>query len=318
MVGTPRRGVIRRSDASGDATLLTMNDDHGHLVCQGKVSASPPMNTPIAFGRDLLSKLAKDDVLTLAASLAFYTALSLSPLVLILLSVVGLAGAEFKQALVANLISIVGPQAAAAVQQVVDSAESSSSMQTAGWAGAATLAISSAAVFGQLQHALNIIWRAPPPSRSHFLQWIRKRLLSIGLVLSLGFVILVSLLGSALLAALLTKLDSGALLGVVDFCASFLMIGGLFSLIFYYLPDVRLRFEDVRLAAGCTTLLFLVGKQAIALYLAESSFDSSYGAAGSFVALLLWVYYSSLIVLVGAAATERWRAHRNHRSQSPK
>ncbi len=211
---------------------------------------------------------------------------------------------------------LAGPTAARTVRQVLADASEPELRDWAGAVGAVTLLLSASAVFGQLQVALNAVWEVKPRPGHVIRDFLRKRLLSFGLVLAVGFVLLVSLVLSAALAALggylqrRLAIPSGLLSGL-DFVVFFLLVTFLFGLIFKLLPDAEIAWRHVALGAVVTALVFSVGKELIGFYLGRSGVASVYGVAGSLVLLLLWVYYSSMILLLGAGFTRVWsRRHR--------
>lgn len=245
-----------------------------------------------------------------SAALAFYTIFSLAP---ILVVVIALAGAIFGEEAVRGQIhtefqGLMGPEAALLVQEVLKSA----AQPTTGWIatllGIGTLLFGATAVFAQLQDSLNRVWGVAPKPGAIFTTLLRKRLLSFAVLLGVGFLLMVSLVMSAALSALSSRLEAllpvdVGLLQAFNFLLSFVLITLLFALIYRLLPDVRLDGRDVLLGAVATSLLFVLGKTLIGYYLGRTSMASAYGAAGSLVVVLLWVYYSSLIFFFGAELT---------------
>ncbi|WP_251978476.1 YihY/virulence factor BrkB family protein [Salinicola avicenniae] len=246
-----------------------------------------------------------------AGSLAFYTLFSLAPTIIIAVSVVGLWLGEdaARGEIVARLQDTLGPSAARAVEDAV----AQSSIQASGilptLAGIGTLLVGATTVFGQMQFSLNTIWGvAPHPDRNSVWLFAKKRLLSLAVVLAIGFVLLVSLVLGVILRATFRYAGdwvpgSGLLLSAAEFGLSIVVVAMFFAAIFKVLPDVVLSYRDVVLGALVTAVLFVIGRNAIAAYLAHTATASTYGAAGSVVLVLLWVYYSSLILLYGAAFT---------------
>ena len=261
--------------------------------------------------RDTVTDFFEDDALTLGAALAFYTALSLSPLVVFLLWFASALGEGMQQQLVAQIEGLVGPQAGEAVRGIVESAEARPGLgNVAGIVSLATLVASVSGVFSQLQYALNRIWNVEAaPGRSGVWAWVRKRLLSIGVFASVGFVLVVSLAVTAAVAAA-SEYARGALPGVDvlwqagTFVLSLLVTAALFAIIFKFLPDAVVGRRETWIGAAATAVLFSIGRWAIGLYLGQSSIGSAYGAAGSFMVLLVWVYYASLILFLGAELTQ--------------
>lgn len=263
-----------------------------------------------------------DDASRLAASLAFYTLLSLAPLVVIAVSLAGLwLGAEAARGqIAAELSGVVGPSAAQGIQAVVASARNESSGTLGTVVGLVTLLVGASGVFGELQYALNTIWEVRPKPGRPWLAQLRERFLSFAMVLGVAFLLLVSLLLSAVLSAVgrwfAAALPAGELFWqAVNFAVSLAFITGLFALIFKLVPDVMIRWSDVWAGAFLTALLFTVGKSLLGFYLGRASFASSYGAAGSLVLLVVWVYYSAQILFLGAELTQVLACHRGHAIQ---
>ncbi|MFL5496860.1 MAG: YihY/virulence factor BrkB family protein [Gemmatimonadales bacterium] len=251
-----------------------------------------------------------DNIPRLGASLAYYTLFSLAPILLIAIAMAGLVfGAEaVRGEIVGQIQGLVGKQGAEAVQSMLESAAKPSSSKLATAVGLFTFFLGSTGVFLELQTALDGIWRVKPKPSAGIRQFLLPRLISFGLVVVVGFLLLVSLLVSAVLAALDRYMGNAfPALTVVWQGANVLLSLGiitlLFTLIYKVLPDVDLRWRDVWVGGLVTAGLFSIGKQVIGLYLGRSTLASSYGAAGSVVVLLLWVYYSAQIVLLGAEFT---------------
>lgn len=253
----------------------------------------------------------QDDVLTKAAALALYCALGLAPLVLLVLAVTSWMGKGTEQAVLRQVDSMVGSQASKGVHEVVKSAKQEqqhqSSSTVAAIVGIITVLISASGIFAQLQSSLNDIWHVKTKPNAGFWSWIRARLLSVGTLLSVLFLLLVSLVVTAGVSMAFS--GTGVLWSVVNFAVSFIIYVLLFALIFKLLPDVKIKWRDVWIGAVLTAVLFAVGKELIGLYLGHSAVASSYGAAGSLVALIVWVYYSSIIVFAGAEVTQEYSRH---------
>ena len=252
-----------------------------------------------------------DNATTLAAALSFYTALSLAPLLVILMFVTGVIGIEAQQELVKQIVGLVGPQAGAIIQLIINNV---SEQQQAGFLsailGISALVVSAMGVFSQLQSSMNLIWNveAQPERRGALSSWFRKRLLSLGMMAALGFLMLVSLAISAALNLIFSGDQTGWRLA--EHAVSLVIYVLVFALIFEVLPDVKIAWRDVWIGALITGLLFDVGKYAIGKYLGFSSIGSAYGAAGSLVILLVWVYYSSVIMFLGAEFTQVYSRRR--------
>jgi membrane protein len=256
-----------------------------------------------------------DDALQLGAALAYYTIFSLAPLLLIAISVAGLFfGREAAQGqIVSQIDQLVGRQGATAIQTMVANAGKQGSGVLGTVVGIVTILFGATGVFVQLQSALNRIWDVEARPDLGIWSFVRTRFLSFGMVLGVGFLLLVSLVISAAIAALdswATGLFPGAevLIGIVSFLVGIALITLLFAMIYKYLPDVKIAWRDVWVGAAVTTVLFLIGKVLIGLYLGNSSVASGYGAAGSLVILLLWIYYSTQILFFGAELTQIYAA----------
>jgi membrane protein len=264
---------------------------------------------------DLLKNAAKewnqDEAPRLGASLAYYAVFSLAPLLVIALSIAGLVfGREAATGQVVEQIQgLIGRDAAVAVQEIIKNTSQPSAGILASLIGLIMLLFGASGVFNELEQSMNRIWDVPPKPSSGLWTLIRDRFLSFLMVLGTGFLLLVSLIISAVLAALgefFLDLVPGlsALVHVLNFVVSLAVITGLFALIFKYVPQAEIAWEDVWIGAALTAILFTIGKVLISLYIGHSSFSSAYGAAASFVVILLWVYYSSQILFFGAEFTQ--------------
>jgi membrane protein len=256
-----------------------------------------------------------DDCTRLGASLAFYTLFAIAP---VLLVATAIAGAVFgpeavRGEIVGQLDHLVGREGALAVQSLLEGASQRRAGIMATVVGAIAFLIASTGAFLELQVALNAIWRVKPRPSGHLRAFVLDRLRSFGLVVAIGFLLLVSLAVTTALAALNAWLfdispANPVLWNLVNTLVSIVVTTGLFALLFRFLPDVRLRWRDVTTGAVVTAVLFTMGQQVIGLYLGQSTIASSYGAAGSMMILLLWVYYSCQILLFGAEFTRVWAA----------
>jgi membrane protein len=286
---------------------------------------TPPVDEPREGHRSLRAELAETfrnwnlhGASTQSAALAFYTIFSLAPILVVVIAVAGaLFGADaVRGRIYGEFRGLMGPDTASFVQGVLQSAARHGS-GLAATLGTATLLLGASAVFVQLQESLNIVWAVAPRPGAAFTTLLRKRLLSFALVLGLGFLLVVSLVLSAALTAFGDLLERrfglpSILLTVGNGVASYLLVMLLFALIYRILPDVRLSWREVWTGGAVTALLVAAGKAVIGLYLGHTSTASTYGAAGSLVVILLWVYYTSLVFLFGAELT---RVHsRRHRS----
>ena len=269
-----------------------------------------------------------DKVPTMGAALAYYTAFSIAPLLVIALGVVGIVFGKGGGGSVFDAIrGLVGDNGAQAIQSMVESAANRPSTGALATAlGFVTLIFGASGVFTQLQESLNTIWRVTIRPGAGWVAWLKRRLLSFGMVGVIAFLLMVSLFVSAGLAAagslaagtFAAALPGGALLWkAVNFAVSFAVVSALFALIFKVLPDVRLPWRDALRGGAFTSALFTAGKAAIGAYLGRAGAASAYGAAGSVIVVLLWVYYSSQILLFGAEITRAY-ATRRGRVVAPK
>ncbi len=256
-------------------------------------------------------ELIEDKAPRLAASLSYYTVFSLPPLLVILIGIAGIAfGADaVREQMVTQLGGLIGQEAAVLLGDAVQDSERTGS-GVAVVLGTATLLLGASGVVGQLTDSLNTIWEVEPPKGGGILKFIRSRFLSLAAVLGGGFLLLVSLAVSAGIAALVDTFSRFEvlvpLLATLDLAASFLVITLVFALIFKFLPDIEVAWSDVWFGAAITSALFVVGKFAIGFYLGTSDVGSAYGAAGSLIIILVWIYYSSLILFYGAEVTQVW------------
>jgi membrane protein len=254
-----------------------------------------------------------DNISRLGASLSYYTLFSLAPMLVIAIAIAGFVfGAEAARGEIVDQIQgLVGRDGARAVQAMLQGAAKRSSGILATIVGLVTLVVGATGVFLELQAALNGIWRVKPKPSAGIMGVLRQRLISFGLVVGVGFLLLVSLVVSAALAALGKFLGSYmpgyAVLGqALNVLLSLAVITLLFAMVYKVLPDVELAWRDVWVGGLVTAGLFSIGKLVIGLYLGTSSTASTYGAAASVIVLLLWVYYSSQIVLLGAEFTRAY------------
>ncbi len=271
--------------------------------------------------KETFSEWTRHNAPKLGAALAYYTVLALAPLVIVVIAVIGLAfGHEAAQGqIMAQIQGMVGTQGAEAIQTVVANASKPSSGIVASLLGLLTLFFGASGVFVELRDSLNRIWEVPPKPDAGIWSMIRERFLSFGMVLAIGFVLLVSLLLSAALAAA-GAFVSGFLpipawvLEIANSVLSLLVFIALFALIYMVLPETDIAWTDTLLGAAVTSILFTIGKYLIGLYLGTATIASTYGAAGSLVIVLIWVYYSAQVFFFGAEFTHvyalRYGSHR--------
>jgi len=257
----------------------------------------------------------------MAAALAFYTLFSIAPLLIIVVAVAGLffGQEEVRLQIAGQIQTLVGSNGADAVMTMMQSMSKPSYNIIAALVGLVTLLIGATGVFGELQDSLNAIWKVTSPSGQGILALIKERFLSFVMVLVLGFLLLVSLVISTALAALgdlltNTLLDFRSMLQVLDFVFSFGVVTLLFAMIYKILPDASIKWGDVWIGAVTTALFFTIGKILIGWYLGRSSVASAYGAAGSLVIVLIWVYYSAQILFFGAELTYAYANREGARS----
>lgn len=283
--------------------------------------ASPPIsrhdkNGKVVFGvlKQTFSEWSEDKAPMLGASLAYYTVFSLAPLLIISIAIAGFfLGQEAARGQIFDQINgLLGNQGAKAMQDMVQNAGSKPATGViASVVGVVTLLCGASGVFGQLQTSLNIIWGVEPKPGRGILGMVKDRFLSFGFILVVGFLLLVSLLLTAAIsfvAEWIGGLTPGTevFAQVLNFVLSFGVTTVLFALIFKFLPDAKIAWKDVWLGAAITAALFTLGKFGLGLYLGKSSVGSSFGAAGSLIVLLLWVYYSAQILFFGAEFTQVW------------
>jgi membrane protein len=256
----------------------------------------------------------QDNCLRLAASLAYYTALSLAPLLLLIVGVVGLVldRQQVATQLATQLEGLMGPAGRELVTSILTTTSPQGSL-LATVVGLVTLFIGATAVFGELQATMNLIWEVQPAPTSGvwagIWAWLRARVFSLAIVFALAFLLLVSLVISAALAgaaALFQGPEQAVLSHVLEIAVSLLVLTFVFALLYKYVPDAEIGWRDVWLGGFITAVLFTIGKTAIGIYLGRASVGSAYGAAGSMVVLLVWVYYSALIMFFGAEFTHAW------------
>jgi membrane protein len=252
-----------------------------------------------------------DKGLKLSASLSYYTIFSLAPLLIMIISLVGFfLGKEAIQGqLFSELRGLLGNKAALQVQEMIKNIELSGETRTAALIGGITLLIGATTVFAEIQDSINSIWRVKAKPKRGWLKFLKDRLLSGSLIVGLGFLLLVSFLINGLLNALNDFLRgyfpdvTVIIFNVLNLFISFVVISFLFGIIFKLLPDVKMAWRDVRMGAFFTAFLFMLGQYIIGVYIRNVGTASAYGAAGSIIVILLWVYYSAAIVYFGAEFT---------------
>lgn len=273
----------------------------------------------MTLGLKILLQAAKawndDKVFKHSAAVSFFTLFSLAPITIIAMSLAGVfLGREMAgQQLELQLTQLVG---SASAQMIMGAAKASQTASEGWWAtvlGIVLMLVGATTVFGQLQGSFNEIWGVRTrPNKSGWLVLVLHRLLSLAMVLTLGFLLLISLVLTTLLTSALKRFDASWGLQITDVAVSLVVVSVMFALLFKIMPDVRLRWRDVWLGAIITAGLFTIGRYAIALYLGHSTIASIYGTAGSLVALLIWVYYSCAILFFGVEFIRAYRACLHH------
>ncbi|HEU4553103.1 MAG TPA: YihY/virulence factor BrkB family protein [Chitinophaga sp.] len=269
--------------------------------------------------KQTFSDFIDDKVLKLSASLAYYTIFSVAPMLIVIIFFCDLfLGREaIEGTLYSQIKDLVGSDAAIQVQQMIRNASLSQDMSWATIVGVVTLIIGATGVFAEIQDSINTIWRlkSKPKKGKGLVRMIMNRLQSFSLVISMGFILLVSLVVNGIISLLnqhianLFPQVAMIFVYLLNWAITFVVITALFAIIFKVLPDARIRWRDVIVGAIATAILFMLGKFAIGVYLGASKISSTYGAAGSIVIILLWVYYSAAILYFGAEFT---RVHVQH------
>jgi membrane protein len=263
--------------------------------------------------KDAASDWVEDKAPQLGAALAFYSVLSVTPLLIIAISIASLVYGEeaARGQILVQAENMVGTEGALAIREMLEHAQKPGSGMFATVFGVATLLLGASGVFGQLQDAMNTIWEVPAKEGNSIWNFVHARFLSFAMVLGTGFLLLVSLILSALISGSGEYL-SGQIQGLEPIMhlatglVTFLLVSILFAMIFKLLPDTRVEWEDVWIGAVLTAALFTIGKLAIGVYLGKSGLSSAYGAAGSLVVLVLWIYYSAQILFFGAELTQAY------------
>jgi membrane protein len=267
----------------------------------------------VAFGllKSALSACLNDNVQRMSAALAYYTIFSLAPLLVIAIAIAGLVFGEdaARGEIVGEIRELVGQDGARAIQAMIQSAYHPGHSVVATIIGIVTLLLGATGAFSEVYDALNLIWRVNQESSTAVRTIIKARFMSFGMILIIGFLLLVSLVVSAVLAGISKYASSflpapAPLLHFLDFLFSLAVVTVLFAMIFKVLPEMKIRWGDVWAGASLTALLFTVGKFAIGFYVGKSVSTSSYGAAGSLVVVVTWIYYSAFILYFGAEFTQ--------------
>jgi len=327
--GTRRPGLVRHPPQASGTTAQAVADTSAgdqpivqvpqHRVSPDSLEAAPKVagvKLPALrqfydFMKEAIQSWVDDYAPSMGAALSYYTLFSIAPLLLIVISVAGLVFGEeaARGHISATLSSFLGPEGAIAIEGLLKSVRLHNQGIAGTVVGVTLLLVGATSVFAELQNALDRIWRAPERNKpSGLIGLVRARLLSFGLILGLGFLMIVSLIASAALTALgewwaplFGRWDM--VLQEVNFVVSFGLVTAVFAMIYKFMPSVRIAWRDVWIGAVATAALFTVGKFLIGLYIGNSGVTSGFGAASSIVLLLVWVYYSAQIFLVGAEFT---------------
>ena len=259
--------------------------------------------------KEAFAEFNEDKAPRLGAALSYYTIFSMAPLLVVIMGIVGVFYSGADQALQKQIAGAVGKDAAAAISEILQHAnENKGHGIMATIIGTVTLLLGAGGLFGQLQDSLNTIWEVKPKPQG-FMAMIKNRFLSFSMVLCTGFFLLVSLVASALITSAGEWVESWVhmpafILQALIMAATFLIVTGMFAVIFRNLPDVEINWHDVWVGAAMTSLLFGIGKYALGLYLGKGTIASAYGAAGSLAVLLIWIYYAAQILFFGAEFTQ--------------
>ncbi len=264
--------------------------------------------TVTEFGEDKCSRM--------AAALAYYTAFSLAPLMILIITLCGFVWdpADVEKLMESEIQGVVGNDGAQQVKMMLQNATRQDRGILASMMSIAMLVVGATGIVGQLQGALNDTWSVQPdPEQGGMWNFITKRLLSFGMICGVAFLLLVSLVASTVLSAFgeviagwLPAEVSSTMLSVINAAVSFGVITLLFAVMFKYLPDAKISWSDVAVGSLVTASLFVAGKYAMGAYLGTKNMESAYGAAGSLALILLWIYYSAMILLFGAELTQVW------------
>lgn len=265
------------------------------------------------LGKDFLSKLGKDDIFEMSASLAYYTALSLAPLLILMLTFISLIHQEFRNQLLVQIRTLVGSQAGAIIQDIAKNVDDRADLrQWAGLIGFVTLMFSAGAIFGELRASLNKIFEAQSDTKEKSdggvigssWSFLKSKLFNMGMVLTFVFISIVSLIVSSVISISLKGTE--ALVGqTINFLVSVFIFAVLFAGIYYFLPQTKVVGKVAFTSGVITALLFSIGKSLIGAYLGQSAVASLYGAAGSFIVLLMWVYYSAAVIFFSAEIAQQ-------------
>lgn len=272
--------------------------------------------------KDTVNGFIDENCMKLSASLAYYTVFSLGPMLVLLISLAGVFLGEdaIEGKIFYEIKGLIGSKAALQVQEMIKNLQLSGKSTTALIISIITLAVGATSVFSDIQNSINMIWHVKAKPKRGWVKLIKDRLLSSSssssLIISLGFLLVVSLIVNGVIITLTDRLKiyfpdiTVLLLNLINLLISFIIISSLFAIIFKVLPDVKIKWKDVRAGALFTTIFFIIGRFLIGFYLETSGTESAYGAAGSIILILLWVYYTAAILYFGAVFTRVYAAYR--------
>lgn len=276
--------------------------------------------TVVELLKETFNEWNEDKASRLAADLAYHTIFSLAPLLIVAIAIAGAVFGEeaAKGEIVGQIQGLVGEAAAEAIQTMIINTDRAGTGTFATIAGIATLLLGATGIFGELQDALNTIWEVAPKPGLGVMNFIRSRVLAFVMVLCIGLLLLLSLVLSTALAAFSTWFNDllpglGTILGVLNFAISFGLVTLLFAAIYDILPDVKIAWKDVWIGAAATALLFTIGRTLLGIYLGSAAVGSTFGAAGSLVVIVVWIFYSAQILLFGAEFTKVYARKRGAR-----
>ncbi|MCE7073352.1 YihY/virulence factor BrkB family protein [Dyadobacter sp. CY327] len=266
----------------------------------------------LSLFKDSFSEFMEDNCLKLSAALSYYTIFSLAPMLLVIISIVSIVfGKEaFQGELFGQISGLVGKEAALQLQELIKNAELSNKSGLAATIGIVTLLIGATGVFAEIQDSINYIWSIKSKPKKGWLQYLKNRLLSFSIIITLGFLLIVSLGVNTLVDLMSARLEryfsevSVIFFSVLNVVVVMAIITALFSVIFKILPDGHVRWKECIVGAAFTAILFAIGKFGISFYLGKQDLGATYGASASIVILLTWVYYSSIILYFGAEFTK--------------
>jgi membrane protein len=270
------------------------------------------MKEVVSFMKQVFSNFSDDKVMKFSASLSYYTVFSIAPILIIIIAIAGFFfGREAIQGqLFGQINGLVGADAAAQIQEMIGKTHKSGNTWIASTISVIALIVGATAIFGEIQDSINTIWGLKSKPKSGLIKMLLNRLISFSLIISLGFIAMVTLLLNTVVDVISTNL--GKLLPgsgpffvlILNYVLIFVVITGMFAVIFKVLPDAKIKWRDVMRGSVLTAILFMIGKFVISVYVQKSDLASVYGAAGSIVTLLVWVYYIAVILYFGAEFTK--------------